>query len=280
MCHSLENFFLLHSTLEWIGPQLSHLFCHRFFSIRLPLFLAQKGEICWPSVWLHLLRCHVIWRKTRTVLLRSAKEYKQVADRRHRETPHYVPYQKVWLSSKNIPLKRKKETFLGTFIVDSIINTSAVKLKLPTSKKINYSVSPNSSLSPPTPTPCPDHWQWACPHGPASPGRMPPWEWITIGGWLGRIWFWSEVMGTPAPLFWTITWSETFTGPIQTSLLGHLEAPIKGGALFGSAVSPPVPCAPVPPLCDNCRSPFPLVNSSTFQVFLGWIFRCSCWPVK
>lgn len=77
--------------------------------------------------------------------------------------PVYQPGQKVWLSSRNLPLQVESSKldildlgYIGPFEVEKIINTSAVRLKLPDSLKIHptFHISllqpgARSTLSPP-----------------------------------------------------------------------------------------------------------------------------------
>lgn len=106
-----------------------------------PMFPVQEGDIAVPSIQLHLRSCRRIWRETRAALLRSAEGNKRIADCHRRAAPTYKPGQKVWLSSKNIPLKTKSKKLsprsAGPFVIDSIINPTAIKLRLPAAMRVH-----------------------------------------------------------------------------------------------------------------------------------------------
>lgn len=106
-----------------------------------PMFPVQEGDIAVPSVQLHLRSCRRIWRETRAALLRSAEGNKRIADCHRRAAPTYKPGQKVWLSSKNIPLKTESKKLSprssGPFVIDSIINPTAIKLRLPAAMRVH-----------------------------------------------------------------------------------------------------------------------------------------------
>lgn len=70
-----------------------------------PLFRSQESKLAVPSIQHHLCHCCKVWRDTCAALLRTSSSNKRLADHRRRHAPEYKSGQKVWLSSKNIPLK-------------------------------------------------------------------------------------------------------------------------------------------------------------------------------
>ncbi|XP_078812648.1 uncharacterized protein lrrc75a isoform X8 [Oryzias latipes] len=114
----------------------------------------------------HLQRIQRIWRQAKAALLRTRESNCRLANRRRRAAPNYQPGQKVWLSSRNIPLqvasRKLAPRYIGPYIIDEIINPSCVKLRLPAALKIHPSfhvsqIKPfqESSLCPPSASPPP-----------------------------------------------------------------------------------------------------------------------------
>ncbi len=105
--------------------------------------------------------------KTRESILQVGSRTKAQADRHRSKPPVYVVGQKVWLSSKNIPLRtvcnKLAPKFIGLFTVTKIISTVAVRLKLPPAYRRIHSIfnisklKPvfHSTINPPAPVPPP-----------------------------------------------------------------------------------------------------------------------------
>ncbi|XP_023809062.1 uncharacterized protein LOC111947114 [Oryzias latipes] len=131
-----------------------------------PLFPSQELDLAVPSVQLHLQRCRDIWLQTRVALLRTKESNCQIANRHRVVSPNYQPGQKVWLSSRNIPLQASSRKlapkFIGPYTIDRVINPVCVKLRLPAALKVNPTfhvsqVKPvtESPLCPPSASPPP-----------------------------------------------------------------------------------------------------------------------------
>ncbi len=132
-----------------------------------PIFLSLETEVAVPSAHTFVQRCYRTWRKARGTLLQVRSRTKAQADRHRSEPPVYVVGQKVWLSSRNIPLRtvcnKLAPKFIGPFTVTKIISPVAVRLKLPPAYRRVHSVfhvsklKPvfHSAINPPAPVPPP-----------------------------------------------------------------------------------------------------------------------------
>ncbi|KAJ8271080.1 hypothetical protein GJAV_G00122510, partial [Gymnothorax javanicus] len=70
-----------------------------------PLFPCQEEEVAVPSAREFVHRCKRTWKSTREALLRSVARMKTLADKRRTAAPAYRPGQRLWLSSRDIPLR-------------------------------------------------------------------------------------------------------------------------------------------------------------------------------
>ncbi|XDV19457.1 hypothetical protein PO909_024927 [Leuciscus waleckii] len=100
-----------------------------------PVFPSLESEVAVPSAHAFVQRCHHTWTRARETLLRVRARTKAKADRHRSRPPVYVVGSKVWLSTKNIPLRsvsnKLAPKFIGPFSVTKIVSPVAVRLKLP-----------------------------------------------------------------------------------------------------------------------------------------------------
>ncbi len=66
---------------------------------------SQEPDAAAPSALAFVRRCRSVWRKARKALVQASRRTKAVADRHRIPAPRYVCGQKVWLSTKDLPLK-------------------------------------------------------------------------------------------------------------------------------------------------------------------------------
>ena len=100
-----------------------------------PIFPEEEKDVGVPAAQLLIKRAHRVWRRTRHILLKNVETMKRFADRHRRPAPSYVVGQKVWLSSRDIPLRttspKLAPRFIGPFPITRIITRTAIQLNLP-----------------------------------------------------------------------------------------------------------------------------------------------------
>ncbi|XDV31422.1 hypothetical protein PO909_034111 [Leuciscus waleckii] len=117
-----------------------------------PIFPSLESEVAVPSAHAFVQRCRHTWTRARETLLQAGARTKAKADRHRSKPPVYVVGQKVWLSTKNIPLRsvsnKLAPKFIGPFTVTKIISPVAVRLKLPPVYRRIHSVFHVSKIKP------------------------------------------------------------------------------------------------------------------------------------
>uniref|UniRef100_A0A9J8BEN4 Gypsy retrotransposon integrase-like protein 1 n=1 Tax=Cyprinus carpio carpio TaxID=630221 RepID=A0A9J8BEN4_CYPCA len=113
-----------HNVLRHSSTGMSPFECQ--YGFQPPLFSEQESEVGVPAAQHLVQRCRRVWRKARDALLKTSQLQQQWANRRRRPAPTLRPGQKVWLSSKDLPLKVKSHKLtpklIGPFKVIRKVN--------------------------------------------------------------------------------------------------------------------------------------------------------------
>ncbi|KAL2099539.1 hypothetical protein ACEWY4_003933 [Coilia grayii] len=145
-----------HNSLTCSATGMSPFQC--VYGYQPPLFPSQEGEASCPSALANARRCRRTWARARVALRRAVAAYSAGANRRRTPAPVYRVGQRVWLSTKDLPVRVESRKlvarFLGPFVVERIISPTAVRLRLPTTLRVKpVRVSPRTPAEPPPPAP-------------------------------------------------------------------------------------------------------------------------------
>ncbi|KAK7907036.1 hypothetical protein WMY93_015648 [Mugilogobius chulae] len=93
-----------------------------------PLFPSQESSVSVPSIQGHLRRARRVWHEVRAALARTAARNRSLADRKRSAAPDYKPGEKVWLSTKDLPLmtdsRKLSPRYIGPYEIERVINPS------------------------------------------------------------------------------------------------------------------------------------------------------------
>lgn len=99
-----------------------------------PVFSAQESQASVPSVEAFIQRCKRTWRRVRSALCQTRERTRRAANRRRVRSPRYFCGQRVWLSTRNLPIQETSRKlmprFIGPFSIVKVISPVAVKLRL------------------------------------------------------------------------------------------------------------------------------------------------------
>lgn len=128
-----------HNTLRSSSTGLSPFECQFGFSPA--LFPEQEIQVAVPSVQQHINRCRRTWRVVRRKLIQTSNQYQRQANLRRRSAPSLRVGQRVWLSTRNLPLRiespKLNQRYIGPFKIIRRVNPVSYRLEIPRSFKIN-----------------------------------------------------------------------------------------------------------------------------------------------
>ncbi|KAL0161345.1 hypothetical protein M9458_045070, partial [Cirrhinus mrigala] len=128
-----------HNTLQSSATGLSPFECQ--FGYNPPLFPEEEAQVAVPSARHFVRRCRLTWRKARCALLRTSQRYQRQANRHRQTAPNFRAGQRVWLATRNLPLRvesrKLSQKYIGPFRIARKVNPVSYRLFLPRSLRIN-----------------------------------------------------------------------------------------------------------------------------------------------
>ncbi len=81
-----------------------------------PLFASQESQSSVPSVERFIQRCKRTWRRVRSALCCTRTCTRRAANRHRVRSPRYVCGQRVWLSTRNLPIQEGSRKLMPRFV--------------------------------------------------------------------------------------------------------------------------------------------------------------------
>jgi len=102
--------------------------------------IRKKGKV--ESVTEFVQRMNKVREEAEAALKKAQEDMKRYADRERKETKEWEKGDRVLLSTKDLvfkerPTKKLTERYVGPYVIEEVVSTNAVKLRLPSSMRIH-----------------------------------------------------------------------------------------------------------------------------------------------
>jgi len=106
--------------------------------------IRKKGKV--ESAMEFVERMKKVHEEAEVALRKTQEEMKRYADRRRKETENWKKGDRVLLSTKDLvfkerPSKKLMEKYMGPYVIEEVVLSNAVKLRLPSSMRIHLVVN-------------------------------------------------------------------------------------------------------------------------------------------
>ena len=106
--------------------------------------IRRKGKV--ESVTMFVERMKKVQEEAEAALRKTQEEMKRYADRGRKETEVWKKGDQVLLSTKDLvfkerPMKKLTERYVGPYVIEEVVSSNAIKLKLPSSMRIHLVVN-------------------------------------------------------------------------------------------------------------------------------------------